>query len=484
MKNILSKTVWTLGIAALVMTGCKNSEEQYVRLSDLVCTFQGSGNEPYTITVDSEPEAWRATANASWVSAENVEGKLVLTVSDNTDGSERTTTVDVVAGKAMASISVIQLGENDLPVRYRLLKDLHSAVISPNGKLAAGYYSVADAETGTAIYYFHFINLDTDEKTELGPWPESLMFPTSVTCMTDTGIVYAIDANGGMKAIDMNEKNFYAVEVPGIANASSLGINSVSGDGEFWVGYAMENGHYRPFVFENGQATMLPLLGKDFRDIPYDGEDFDLMARGFSADRSIIYGTTWDNQDYGMVYWDAERNVHFVGEDERKVRTVQRNGPEGEKYDYNIVDGMISWSSQFNISPNGKWIAGTYRKEELVNDGDKVEQTEFAAFYNVEANKTYIFEEYGAASGMCVNDEGIGFIGLPSMYTSKTAVVRIETGEALGSFQDYIYGLYGVRVPEGFLQYVTPDGKRFWAATLSSEGIAMTALNWYLAVNQ
>jgi len=85
---------------------------------------------------------------------------------------------------------------------------------------------------------------------------------------------------------------------------------------------------------------------------------------------------------------------------------------------------------------------------------------------------------------MCVNDEGIGFIGLPSMYTSKTAVVRIETGEALGSFQDYIYGLYGVRVPEGFLQYVTPDGKRFWAATLSSEGIAMTALNWYLAVNE
>ena len=100
----------------------------------------------------------------------------------------------------------------------------------------------------------------------------------------------------------------------------------------------MVNSHYRPYVCENGTATMLPLPEKDFRDVPYDGDDFDLMARGFSEDHSIIYGTTWDNKDFGMIYWDADRNVHFVGEDVRKVTTIQR--PDG----YGELTTIISWT--------------------------------------------------------------------------------------------------------------------------------------------
>lgn len=55
-----------------------------------------------------------------------------------------------------------------------------------------------------------------------------------------------------------------------------------------------------------------------------------------------------------MIYWDADRNVHFVGEDARKVTTIQRPDGYGGTYDYNIVDGMISWSGQYQISPNGQ----------------------------------------------------------------------------------------------------------------------------------
>lgn len=46
-----------------------------------------------------------------------------------------------------------------------------------------------------------------------------------------------------------------------------------------------------------------------------------------------------------MIYWDADRNVHFVGEDVRKVTTIQRPDGYGGTYDYNIVDGMISWQA-------------------------------------------------------------------------------------------------------------------------------------------
>lgn len=448
MKNILSKTVLALGITAMVMAGCTEngtSEKQYVYLSDAVCTFQSAGNEPFTITVETSPAEWTVTPGASWVTAEQSGNDLVLTAADNADGMERTTTISITAGQAEQTITVIQLSDDSLPMRFRKLAEFHSAVISPNGKWVGGYYSYAE-EGDAALYRIIFIDLETDERIELGPYPESLMFLTSVECMTDTGILYAVDANGGMKAFDVNEQNYYEVEVPGV-DAATLGLGNVSADGTFWVGWAMENSHYRPYVCENGTATMLPLPEKDFRDVPYDGDDFDLMARGFSEDHSIIYGTTWDNKDFGMIYWDADRNVHFVGEDVRKVTTIQRPDGYGGTYDYNIVDGMISWAGQYQISPNGRWIAGTFRTETAVDDGNSIEQTFSPAFYDVENNKTYIMSEYGDGSGMVVTDDGIGFIGTPSLYTSSCQVVKIETGESLGTLQQYILDLYGIYMP-------------------------------------
>ena len=226
MKNILSKTVLALGITAMVMAGCTEngtSEKQYVYLSDAACTFQSAGNEPFTITVETSPAEWTVTPGASWVTAEKSGNDLVLTVADNADGMERTTTISVTAGQAEQTITVIQLSDDDLPMRFRKLADLHSSVISPNGKWVGGYYSVGDESAG-ALFYIVFINLETDERIELGPYPESLVFLTSVVCMTDTGILYGIEANGGIKVFDVNEKDYYVLEVPGM-NTAAIGIS-------------------------------------------------------------------------------------------------------------------------------------------------------------------------------------------------------------------------------------------------------------------
>ena len=436
------------------------------------------------------PERWQRTFyyygrnlsggvdGASWVTAEKSGNDLVLTVADNADGMERTTTISVTAGQAEQTITVIQLSDDDLPMRFRKLADLHSSVISPNGKWVGGYYSVGDESAG-ALFYIVFINLETDERIELGPYPESLVFLTSVVCMTDTGILYGIEANGGIKVFDVNEKDYYVLEVPGM-NTAAIGISNISADGSFWVGWDQVDGYYRPFVVENGTATMLPLPEENFRG-PYEDGEINLMARGFSEDHSIIYGTTWDNKDFGMIYWDADRNVHFVGEDVRKVTTIQRPDGYGGTYDYNIVDGMISWAGQYQISPNGRWIAGTFRTETAVDDGNSIEQAFSPAFYDVENNKTYIMSEYGDGSGMVVTDDGIGFIGTPSLYTSSCQVVKIETGESLGTLQQYILDLYGIYMPSGYLVYLTPDKEIWWGATFETEGIVASAPNWYLA---
>lgn len=460
------------------MYGERNFRKTYVYLSDAACTFQSAGNEPFTITVETSPAEWTVTPGASWVTAEKSGNDLVLTVADNADGMERTTTISVTAGQAEQTITVIQLSDDDLPMRFRKLADLHSSVISPNGKWVGGYYSVGDESAG-ALFYIVFINLETDERIELGPYPESLVFLTSVVCMTDTGILYGIEANGGIKVFDVNEKDYYVLEVPGM-NTAAIGISNISADGSFWVGWDQVDGYYRPFVVENGTATMLPLPEENFRG-PYEDGEINLMARGFSEDHSIIYGTTWDNKDFGMIYWDADRNVHFVGEDVRKVTTIQRPDGYGGTYDYNIVDGMISWAGQYQISPNGRWIAGTFRTETAVDDGNSIEQAFSPAFYDVENNKTYIMSEYGDGSGMVVTDDGIGFIGTPSLYTSSCQVVKIETGESLGTLQQYILDLYGIYMPSGYLVYLTPDKEIWWGATFETEGIVASAPNWYLA---
>ncbi len=115
---------------------------------------------------------------------------------------------------------------------------------------------------------------------------------------------------------------------------------------------------YRPLKWtDGGTPEVLPVPELNFRNEPYVSG---VMARGCSADGSVIYGSTWDNLDYGMLYW-KDGKVDWVGSDVREVRTVQIENGIGEMIDYNIVNGMICTAELTNISPNGRWIAGTYR---------------------------------------------------------------------------------------------------------------------------
>lgn len=102
-----------------------------------------------------------------------------------------------------------------------------------------------------------------------------------------------------------------------------------------------------------------------------------VTARGCSADGSVIYGSTWDNLDFGMLYW-KEGKVDWVGSDVREVETVQIDNGIGETIDYRLVNGMIATAEYTKISPNGRWIAGAYRTEKLA--GNDIARTQYPAF--------------------------------------------------------------------------------------------------------
>ncbi len=126
-----------------------------------------------------------------------------------------------------------------------------------------------------------------------------------------------------------------------------------------------------------------------------------------------------------------------------------------------------------NISPNGKWIAGTWREETLPGVG-----TECAAFFDTENEKTYIFKDLAGGS-TCTND-GIGFAHNGFMSNGGT-VVDIESGAVLGSVKDWVYENYGLNVGPGCITYMTADKQKFISFVLESNAAGQRTAHWYVA---
>ena len=175
-KNYLHKSLAAL-LAAAALTGCAKDKEEfhYIDLSQVACTFQGEDNQPLTVSVITAPAAWSAAPEASWVTAEKgPDGEsLIITVEDNTTDSERETRITVSAGEAEQQIRINQLAPDNEFVRFRKLDTFsQGAVLSPNGKYAGGFIS-SIAPDDSFQYAPTFVNIETGEWTQFGPYPEA-----------------------------------------------------------------------------------------------------------------------------------------------------------------------------------------------------------------------------------------------------------------------------------------------------------------------
>ena len=458
-------------------TGPEGTEEHYIKLSDAVCTFTEDGGETQVIDVRANPE-WSFESGASWLKVSEGEGStLVVSADPNTDG-ERSAEITLQAGEATASIRVYQLGFDRMNARYRYLEDLNHAVMSPSGKYVGGFITGLEGEndfTFTAV----IIDLESDERVEIGPYPESLMGLEEAEVMTDQGTLYISDyVNGGCVAFELDGTYYRPEAVPGGYGPTVM--QSVSADGSVFVGYAegdpVTGCMYAPV---DGVGTALPLPEKSFRDEEWWAG---VMVRGMSADGSVAYGSSWENYDYGMVWWDRDGNVDWVGSDLRKVTTVQREDALGNPVDYNLVDGMICWANQTQISPDGTWIAGTYRTEEFNAESNTVTQVNYPAFFNTETRTTTVFDEYVGYVALHVTDEGLGMIGLQGLGVTSGSVVDVKSKTLLGSMSEWIQERYGIYVSGGVLTYVTPDAKSVFGYTLEiQENGQPYTVYWYIA---
>ena len=491
MKHLLWNGTLPCLVAGLCLTGCTTSpseEYQYVNLSQVTCTFLGEGNEPFVIQVEASPAAYEIAPGASWLNAEkSPDGKTItVTVEDNDTASERSTSISVTAGLASEEIEVIQLAKDNMFARFRYTNTFSQgiAVMSPSGRYVGGYVATI-GDDDSWLRAPTIIDLETGEEKQFGPFPESLYYLTQAKAITDNGLLFINDGlNGGQIAIDLTGEIFIPESPAGFEGKP--GINATSADGKYWVGDAVDKkggeGLYRPLLWTDGVPEVLPFPDKNFRN-----EDFrtGIMARGISANGKIIYGTSWENYDFGMLYWVNDgptiEKPKWVGEDVRELDTLTVTLANGKEVERTYVNGIICQAWRTQVSPSGRWIAGRYRKEFDPETEQPITQENYAAFYNTETEKTIIVEDYGESTGQFATDDGIAFIGLGTMAVSDGRVYDLNTGTDLGTTAEWAYNTYGIVIPTGYINYVTADSSVALGTSAQGSAAGTSFIKWYIA---
>lgn len=478
--NKLHSIVLTV-LTGAFLAGCTTEQTyEYVRLSDAACTFLPEGDAPKTIEITASG-TWQVEPGASWLTVEQEGDAIVLSAADNDSGMERSTTVTIACGGASGKIAVIQMAPDSDIYRYRILKTFDmGAKMSKNGRYVGGNIKQVQSDN-SYLSYPTIIDLETDEWTQLGPFPTTLFNIELPFAISDEGTIFFLDANtSACVGFTVSGDYFLPANAEGFELAPS--VQSISADGRIWVGFGMDDviafgGKYHPLKWvDGGTPEVLPVPELNFRNSEYVAG---VMARGCSADGSVIYGSTWDNWDYGMLYW-KDGKVDWVGSDVREVRTVQIENGMGELVDYNIVNGMTCTAELTNISPNGKWIAGTYKTEEYTDPRTYVTES-YPAFFNTETGKTTIVKDFGAGSAAHVTDDGLGIILQGTFLPSSGIVYDIENQASLGSVQEWVLDTYHMIIPMGYINYMTPDKSRFIGTVVESSALGERTVSWYMA---
>ena len=488
MKRLFSaKLIAVLSAAAALLASCTTGTEetlQYVNLSQVSCSFLGEGNQPLVIEVKASPSTWEATPGATWVKVERTDDRtLTVTVDDNDTGAERSTTIAIVADQASQEIRVNQLAKDNEFARFRKLDTFQmGAAMSPSGKYAGGF-TASIAPDDSFQYSPTIVDLETGEVYEFGPYPESLHYLHQTMAVTDQGLLFISDGqHGGQIAIDITGDIFVPESPAGYEHLPE--VQGTSADGKYWVGYAKKTtgGLYYPLLWIDGAAQELSLPEKNYREEELRAG---VMARSISANGEVIYGTSWDNSDYGMLYWRKEGagfgRPQWVGKDVRKITPTVLQYPDGTEYDYNLVNGCICTAELTKISTSGKWIATTYRTEVPSANNQYTECTYRAAFYNTETETTVIVEDYGETSGAHVTDDGIAFIGIGRLGISSGKVYDLNTHTDLGDTQDWVYDTYGIVIPGGYINHISADGRYVLGTSAQSSAGGTSFINWYIA---
>ena len=413
----------------------------------------------YTFDADGETFALEITAvgesggeweysggDDSWLTIERTEMGLNLTASANETLEFRETTITLTYGIASADVKISQLSSKfDGSFVELSMNDYgDNIVFSINSKFAAGCptFEKDNEVWGTP----KIVNMETGETTVF----ESAFNHTGARAISDDGryvstIVGSIGCDLYIDGVSTEISLPTGYENPVIEGFSS--------DGSIWVGYCkVSDGYaYHPVKWLNGEPRILDMPQTDMQ-----GENYfqGTMARGCSADGSIIYGSEFDTR--GLCMWDEE-GLHFVAE-ETAVADTTWYEYMGMQIPVPTPHYLQKDADRTGISPNGKYICAQW-------------EGSTAAAYNTETEELVIYSGY-QAQGVDNNGNvfGTGAVNIADSPDSHSVGVA-----------EWLQSNYGVIVTgEKYLLRISDDGKRMCGWTKHTNSSNVSAFSgWY-----
>lgn len=426
------------------MFACQTKNtEKYLYISEDSYSFAYDGEDSIRVTVMTG-ESWTAAPEAEWLTVTKVDNETaVIKAEKNTTLETRTAKVTFTAGNESREFVAEQF-----PKTFEgKLKDIYGSYmyssISRNGKYAGALIlELKEGSETESIGVPYIVNLETGEVIET--------FPSS----EDHNVLAAISDDGNTviygNVIDVDFK-VYSNGEPVTLNLPSGFTNPVpqglSSDASVIVGYATNGvtGDLTPMKWVNGEPIALEIPTEDEFGRP---NTIGAMARGCSADGSIVYGSEWKTM--AAVYWVGEE-MHYLASDYVNPEDVIFTSG-------NNTSGYFSRLADLNsVSHNGKYLAVSF-----INEGGESVYGGIPSVVDVETGKITVLDELGGGLAQTVDNNGNVFIATPNMSPMDCIVANLGTPSSSVSFQDYIKSNFGITVPSNKIVYnVSEDGKTF-----------------------
>lgn len=403
---------------SFALAGCQkdpNTVTNYLRLSDNSFAFDAIGNQTYTVNVTSSTGEWEFAKEGDWMTVERAENGLSLTVTAGVNQSTASLSgkITVRNNFSESEITVSQLGQGEPGApRFGVLTEYGSFIISPGGKKAlACTEEVLDDAGFINSTFIYVIDIATDERTELTSIEEyDELFEAGA--ISDDGSVIIINGKEEFKAkrYNLDTEEWEAVAMMAQDDYENW-VSAISADGTIWVGYGCSRGSqgnrfYYPIKWVNGvpEKMSAPTINGIGEDV-FNGT----MARGCSADGSVIYGSIWDDME--AIYWKEDGTWAFVVPDLMEVKTKQIQGMFGPTELLALNTPFLD-SNTMRMSSDGKWLALNYRSAEF-----REKQTMFGTNWVAEFSVQPLFVDLETGEYTIIDNDNVRFAGDPTLFS-------------------------------------------------------------------
>lgn len=457
---VMRKLTYILAVlTSFVFAACTTEyiTEDYIELSRSSYSFRQK--DSVAIVVSSNTQ-WTAVSSdeAHFQTEQKGEDTLIVRAFPDESGMSVSGTVTFTAGTVSKMLEVEILQEHfcgsfvDYP-------PLSRGAISPSGKFAAYLEEKMDGSKEA----FRF-NLETGASEEIAI-PQSKYSFDGVLAISDDGSTIIFEDNMNAVSEVYRDGKLLTLALP--EGGKNPTPQAMSADGTVFVGYYREGeppyNYCRPIKWTDSGADYV-LLDYPTESVGGDDVGSGVMARGCSADGSVIYGSEW--RSMGLVFWKDEV-LYNPGIDYGKFETDPNNP-------YKVyVSRIVLYSDVRKVSPNGKYIAASY----IYFDEDHYEH-ECPVLIDTENYEVQILKEVDNSTALSVTDDGIVFGGTPTYGMSNGIVIDFDGKKSI-PVSEWFMSEKGIVMDDNRFVYYSPDPNTYFGNKRVDNGIYP---NWHLVI--